>query len=88
VCNELDLLHNLYSESDNEKCVRGFIQRRDSNLFFVTMYTEEHIDLLNRQGIAILYFDATGSLFRKWKGFEKRMLLYSLIDTLASHAYQ
>jgi len=79
VCIELDLLHNLYSESDNEKCVRGFIQRRGSNPFFVTMYTEEQIDLLNRQGTAILYLDATGSLFRKWKGFEKRMLLYSLI---------
>ena len=79
VCIELDMLHNLYSDSDGNKCLKGFIQRRGSNPFFVSMYSKEQIDLLHKQGTVILYLDATGSLFRKWKGFEKRMLLYSLI---------
>src|SRR5271155_4635587 len=43
------------------------------------MYTEEQILLLTNKPCPILYLNATGSIFKKWQGFQKRMLLYSLI---------
>ena len=76
---EFDLLHDLYSGTSNNKCIKGFIQKPRSNPFFVTVYSEEQIDFLHRQGKAIVYLDAIGSLFRKWQGYDKRMLLYFLI---------
>lgn len=75
---ELDALQNLYKDCDIDNKIKGFIQRRGSNPFYAIMYTQEQLKLLNENGI-ILYFDATGSIFKKWQGFEKRMLLYSLI---------
>jgi len=74
---ELDMMQKLYKETDFNKQIRGFIQRRGADPFFITFYTEEQLKLL--KGNLILYFDATGSIFKKWQGFSKRMLLYSLV---------
>ena len=78
VCVELDAMQILFRETDIDNSVKGFIQRRGSDPFYAIMYSEPQLQLLNRKGV-ILYLDATGSIFRKWQGFQKRMLLYSLI---------
>jgi hypothetical protein len=44
------------------------------------MYSNEQLQLLlDGDSLHNLYFDATGSIFKKWQGFDKRMLLYSLV---------
>lgn len=47
--------------------------------FYVYMYTEEQINVLDKNDI-ILHFDATGSVIRKPKGMKcKRILYYALV---------
>ena len=76
---DLHVIQTLYKESDVDQKIKGFIQARGNSPFFVTMYTEEQILLLTGKSCPILYFNATGSIFKKWQGFSKRMLLYSLV---------
>ena len=78
VCVELDIIHRLFRECDEEKCLKGYIQRRGSDPFFSFLYMEEQLNLLKNTH-SVVHFDATGSIFKKWKGIDKRILLYSIV---------
>ena len=41
-CIELDALQHLHRDSDMDNAIKGFIQRRGADPFFITMYTQEH----------------------------------------------
>jgi hypothetical protein len=76
---ELDMMQRLYAECDTDSAVvRGFIQQRGANPFFVTMYSEQQIKLVGLQP-HVFHLNATGSIFLSVAGLRKRMLLYSLI---------
>ena len=78
VCVELDIIHRLFRECDEEKFLKGYIQRRGSEPLFTLLYTQEQLELLKNRH-CVVHFDATGSIFKKWKGIDKRILLYSII---------
>lgn len=75
---ELDIMQRLYAETEGNSDISGFIQKRGNNPFFVIMYLPEQLQLLHGR-VPVLYLNATGSIFKKWQGIDKRMLLYSLI---------